>query len=305
MVICYRSRMDSEEQNPLAFRPAKGWVFASLLTITLAGCDQSTPKPQPAGEGQAIAPPPAVAASQPRALPVLSRGDLISAIGQAASDYAGGVDHEDTDILVGRTFSVSIAFGCAGPATGPAAGSTGGRAEPGNTPGLAHWLWGPDRKTIELRMTPDNWTGTNLVAGSADVPEWEAVEGFWITRPWLASEACPLVRGDAVAANSASSSPQSAGLAAVFETGSSRIGRRNGRAYSHIVRAEGDTPLTVPTQGFRLVLEGRTTSFPNGRAVRCRSSGPDQRPVCVVATMLDRVAFEEADGKMLAEWRPG
>lgn len=289
--------MSQNEPKLLVFRPASRWICASLLAVALAGCEQSPREPQPDPNSQAIAPTPVASATQPRALPVLTRGDLVSAIGQAASDYAGGVVHENADPLVGRSFSVSVAFGCSGPVANP--------TETGDAPGLASWAWGPDRQTIELQMTPGDWAGTNLIAGSADAPDWEAVEGFWISRPWLASEACPQVRADPLAAGTVSPSPQSVGLAAVFEAGGSRLGRRNGRAYSYTVRAEGGAPLAAPTEGFRLVLEGRTNSFPDGRAIRCRASGPDQRPVCVVATILDRVAFQTADGSVLTQWRPG
>ena len=35
------------------------------------------------------------------------------------------------------------------------------------------------------------------------------------------------------------------------------------------------------------------------------AGGPDQRPVCIGAVRLDRVAFEDASGKLLSEWRGG
>ncbi|GLI98975.1 hypothetical protein Sbs19_27930 [Sphingobium sp. BS19] len=154
-------------------------------------------------------------------------------------------------------------------------------------------------------MVPGDWARSALIAEGADAPDWEAVEGFWIPRPWLASESCPNVRSDPLQTAKADAAPQTVGLAAIFEAGGSRIGRRNGRAYTFTVRPEGDVPLKPPAQGYRLVLEGRIASYPNNRAIRCRAAGPDQRPVCVVAAKLDRVAFETPEGKMLSEWRPG
>jgi hypothetical protein len=71
------------------------------------------------------------------------------------------------------------------------------------------------------------------------------------------------------------------------------------------VRGEGDQPPAAPVQGYRLVLEGRMAAFADGRAIRCRSDMRDQRPVCIGAFQLDRVAFEDTDGKMLSEWRGG
>ena len=46
-------------------------------------------------------------------------------------------------------------------------------------------------------------------------------------------------------------------------------------------------------------------AFADGRAVRCRAAGPDQRPICIGAVQLDRVAFEDAQGAVLSEWRGG
>ena len=58
--------------------------------------------------------------------------------------------------------------------------------------------------------------------------------------------------------------------------------------------------------GYRVVLEGRFASFPDGRAIRCRAASIDQRPVCIAAVQLDRVAFEDgSSGTVLSEWRPG
>ena len=54
------------------------------------------------------------------------------------------------------------------------------------------------------------------------------------------------------------------------------------------------------------MLEGRLGAFPDGRTIRCHAEGPDQRPVCVAAVQLDRVAFEDgASGATLSEWRKG
>lgn len=233
----------------------------------------------------------------PAPVPDLSRSDIVAAAAKAASDYAEGAQPEGKDPLVGRIFAVRIPFGCSGPAP-PV-------AQEGDLAGLANWTPGPEGKTIELRMTPDEWAGSALIAGDAEAPTWEAVEGFWIARPWLASEGCPAVKGDPLQTSDAGAAPQTLGLAAVFEKGGSRIGRRNGRAYSFTIRAEGEAPLAPPRQGYRLVLAGRIASFPDGRAIRCRASGPDQRPVCVIAATLDRVAFEDAEGGKLSEWRPG
>lgn len=274
--------------EPIAIRRLPVVALAASGLI-LTAC-QREPEKTPVDAVPVKAEPAPVVVATP---PVLTRTDLLQAMDTAASAYASG-QAPDKGGLAGRRFLVRQAFGCGGPS--PA------RAEDAPGDGLAHWSWGADRKTAQLRVTPGDWTESPLVAG-ADA-KWEQAEGFWLDRPWLRTEACPAARGDPLASGPASPSPQSVGLVAVFEEGSSRVGRRNGRAYSFAVRGEGDQPPLAPTGGYRLVLEGRFTAFSDGRAIRCRAASPDQRPVCVAAAQIDRVAFEDAAGAVLSEWRP-
>lgn len=269
----------------------------SIVTLMLAQCDRASDQ-QTASPPAKVpeAPKPAVSSS-PRPAAALSRAELIAATAQAASTYAQGMTSTGTDPLVGRSFAVRIPFGCSGPSV----------AGEGAENRLAGWSWGPDQKTIEIRLTPGDWTASALMPqsggqGGSPAHAWESVEGFWIPRPWLSAEACPKVAGDPLQTLSATS-PQTLGIAAVFQAGGSRIGRRNGRAYSFTVRGQGDQPVSAPAEGYRLVLEGRIVGFPTGRAIRCLASGPDQRPVCVVATQLDKVAFEDAAGGVLSVWQ--
>lgn len=228
--------------------------------------------------------------------PALNRQAMLEAVAEAASDYAGGAANPGTDPLVRRTFDISLPFGCSG-AEAPPAADTGD--------GLARWSWSEDRKAVRLSLNPADWTGSDLITGSEGLVPWEAVEGVWISRPWMTGEGCPLSRPGSQAGGPASSSPETVGLAAVFEEGGSRLGRRNGRAYTHIVRPEDDQAVVAPLQGYRLRLQGRVTAFPDGRAIHCRANGVRQRPVCVAAVQLDRVAFQTATGETLTEWRPG
>lgn len=225
----------------------------------------------------------------------LDRRALLSAVAQAASAYAAGADTATGSPLAGRQFDIRLAFGCEGAEASPADGAGDG---------LARWSWGPERRNISLSLTPGDWTRSALIAGAGQ-DQWEAVEGFWVARPWMAADGCPSVRADPLASGPAAPSPQTVGLAAVFETGSSRIGRRNGRAYAHTIRQAGDAPLVALDAGYRIRLQGRIAAFPDGRAIRCRAANPNQRPVCVAAVQLDRVAFETPTGEALSEWRPG
>lgn len=230
--------------------------------------------------------------------PPLDRAGLIAGLAQAASVHAAGSTVSGSDPLVGRTFSLKLPFGCSGPA---ATGQT--------RDGIAHWQWGDDQTSIRLSMSPEDSLDSPLMAGAAGVSEngspentWEAVEGFWIERPWLATESCPAA--SLSTSITAPPTPQTVGLVALFPEGSSRLGRRNGRAYQHILRTRGDLPLTPPEGGFALRLEGRIVGFPDDRAGRCVAFSPDQRPTCVAAVQLDRIAFEsDASGETLAEWR--
>jgi len=262
-----------------------------LVACALTACGK-TPSNEAApnvAASQSEPAPPQPAAQAPAA--ALTRKDLLDAAAAAASDYAEGRNSTTGQSLVGRTFAVRIAFGCKGP------GATGSADA-----GIGQWSWGDDRRTIRISMQPADWKESAMIAQAKADKTWEAVEGFWIPHPWVTSEECPTVSGDPLQ-TSATASPQTLGLAAVFDAGGSRISRREGRAYEFTVRAEGEAPLPAPANGYRLLLEGRVEPFPSGRAIECRSSAPDERPVCVVASRLDHVAFEKPDGTRLADWR--
>lgn len=268
--------------------PVLATVAASLM---LSQCDRA-PKPI---EAEPIAEPsPAPAIPTPT---TMTRADLLNAVSHAASAYAAGERFEGADPLVGRPFAIRIPVGCGAPQS---------TTVDGPTEGLAQWSWGPDRKTIQLSLTPGDWLNSALISGTAGGSGWEAVEGFWIPQPWLRTETCSKVRADPLQSGHGAPSSQTVGLAAVFKANESRVGRRNGRAYTFTVRAAGDAPVDAPANGYRVVVEGRLAAFPGGQAIRCHASSPDQRPVCIAAIQLDRFAFTESDsGTVLSEWRPG
>ncbi|MGH7019084.1 MAG: hypothetical protein ACREEY_04355 [Brevundimonas sp.] len=267
-------------------------IALAASAIALAGCQQDEPSdaassapPAPATPVIAIAP-----------APILDRAGLLQLMDLAASTYAKGGGVDDAS-LVGRRFVVRQAFGCNTPA------SPGETTAPDD--GLAISTRGPGGRTLKLALTPGDWTASPPFANAAGA--WEAAEGFWLSWPWLRADGCPNIPddGSAVVEPTAGEtrSPQTVGLAAVFHEGGSRLGRRNGRAYEFAVRGEGGQPPITSAAGFRLVLEGRFVAFDDGRAIRCRASGPDQRPVCIGAVQLERVAFETAEGQIFVEWR--
>ncbi|GAA0637205.1 hypothetical protein GGR12_001696 [Brevundimonas lenta] len=265
--------------------PYFAWLIAALIP---ASCDRPA---EPASPGTVEAAPPAPATPTPDVVPQrLGRADLLAAVEQAASDYAAGKARDGADPLTGRAFVLDLAFGCNGPTPADAA-----------TDGLPGWSWGRDRKAIEISLAPAAWTDSPLVGGASG-DGWEAVEGFWIARPWMRADGCPGAAVEAPAAPTIGS-PQTVGLAAVFEADGSRLGRRNGRAYRHTIRPVEAATVSA-TEGYRLRLEGRFASFADGGAVRCQAASTARRPVCVAAAQLDRVAFTTASGEILSEWRP-
>ena len=268
-------------------------VVLAASGLLLSACDRPDPAETPVDATPAVETP--VAPVPAPVVTTLDRKALLDGLRRAASVYVSGVQPQGPDPLVGKAFSIAVAFGCRGPEA----------AVEGQTEGVARWSWGPERKTIQLALTAGDWTNSALITG-AGADGWEAVEGFWIPRPWMEEGGCPALTADPLVSGPGAPSPQTVGLAAVFDTDGSRLERRNGRAYAFSIRPEGEAETVAPPEaGFRLRLQGRIGSFPNGRAIRCRAAGPDQRPVCIAAVKLDRVAFEDAGGQTLSEWRVG
>ncbi|KIC56728.1 hypothetical protein RM53_11865 [Brevundimonas nasdae] len=265
--------------------PRSSIVALAAALLALAAC-QREPQPAPAPAEKTETPPVVTVAPAP----VLDRAGLLEAMDIAASAFAAGREVGGTS-LAGRRFVVRQAFGCGAPSDAAEAAADG----------LATVAWAKDRQSLKFSLAPADWLQSGLVG--RDDSGLEAVEGFWLARPWLRTEACPAT-APAVSA-STQDSPQTVGLAAVFKANGARTGRRNGRAYDFTLRGEDGQPPVPSAQGYRLVLEGRMTAFADGRAIHCRAAAADQRPVCIGAVQLDRVAFEDADGQMLSEWRDG
>lgn len=274
-------------------RPSVVALAASMILISsvVGGCQREAAMPAAEPAPATPTPPPMA----PTPVVALDRAGLIAAMDAAASAYASGVESDQAP-LVGRRFVVRQAFGCGGEASrDPEA-----RVEEG----LATASRSADGQNLRISLTPGNWTESPLIDAEAE-QNWEAVEGVWLNRPWLRSGACPRLPPSDGGDGPADPSPQSMGLASVFEAEGSRLGRRNGRAYEYTVRGVDDQPAVAPAQGYRLVLEGRVSAFSKGPSIRCRASGPDQRPICIAAVQIDRVAFEDAAGAVLSDWRAG
>lgn len=267
-------------------------VLAFALAAVIAGALLFRSAPQPKAPEPAPPAEPAPSAPSPLPPPPLSRADLVRHANAAAARVTGegAGPTEDGRALVGRRFVLRLPFGCDG-------------AQPRGGRGQASALYDPEAQTVRLNARPSDWTGLPLVQTIAGAPP-EAVEGFWITRPWSFSETCPPARAEIIAPPSPTApSPETLGLAQFFGTGDSRILRRGDRPYEHVRRlAGGDTELL--SHSYVLVLEGRLRAYPDGRPLRCWSESDDHRPVCLYSVQFERVAFEDtADGATLAEWR--
>jgi hypothetical protein len=114
----------------------------------------------------------------PRPQPPLDRAAILAAVARAASAEAAGADHSQAQrALDGRQFEIRIRFGCKGP-------SSELREE---------WLgWSFDAKegTLRVRAMPTLSAEEELVQ-TLGGDQFEAVEGFWMPRPWLLEAVCP------------------------------------------------------------------------------------------------------------------
>ena len=238
--------------------------------------------------------------------PPMSRSEILSAVARAASAAAAGAEQSPEERpLDGRRFELRIRFGCRGPAPDLQEAALG-------------WAISRDNGTLRVRATPtismDDET-VRQVAGE----EFEAVEGFWIPRPWLLEAVCPAAAAVRAAPAEAPEEPGAdvedvqeteapppahprVGLAQFFTATDPRTRQRDMRPYQVVKTIERDQP--IGSQGFNLVLSGRLRALPGRGVIHCVSRGSDAPPDCIVSASIDRVRIERPDnGEMLAEWR--
>ena len=261
--------------------------FAILALILAGACQRQNPDPAanqtetPAdGENN-------IAEVLPLPAPAMDRAAFLAAVARAASAHTAGTDDASSQSeLDGRRFAIRMRFGCAGPAVS-------GSGEP------LRWSVSKDKASFEVRATPDLSLDSEPFEGSLGETI-EAVEGFWLARPWLMSDACPAQRAG-VSATTATAG-KLVGIAQYFTSEDSRVGQRSGRSYVSVekIASEGE----LPKSGLVLLLEGRLRTWPGGKVIRCWGAGSASPPQCVAAARLDRAAFERPeDGSVLAEWR--
>ncbi|OYX30188.1 MAG: hypothetical protein B7Y99_12025 [Caulobacterales bacterium 32-69-10] len=268
---------------------------AAAVLVLVVVVQLRAPKPQPAPSPPLPAPAPVVEAppappAPPPAPPALKRGDLIAAAAEAAAAFAEGRPVPDERrLMAGRRFQIVIPFSCRG--LGVAADTDPARA-----------TVDAKRRTLTLAAAPQDWAEAPWLDTILGGAEPEAVEGFWVPRPWITGEACPAVPIPAEAEGKVQPTPPSLGLVQVFAVGASRVGQRGSRPY-RVVKKLSEEEVAAAPATYRLILTGRIAALVEDQAVRCFSADVDMRPTCLIGVKLDKVRFEDAAGaETLAEW---
>ncbi len=263
----------------------------------------------------------------PKPLASVGRAGLIEAAAAAADASASGAPLPAANArLVNRSFEVRLPFGCAGPSADMDVDWAG-------------WTYDPATRALKLAARPENWKESDWLPEVAPSAAFDAVEGFWIHRPWTAAETCPppppaeeaavavppephpeAVASAGALADLAVEKPPQLGadaeivapalppppretlaIARFVPPGAPRTTTRGDRPYAMTVKQpEG---FVGDPAGYRLVLSGRITGFRDGQPVHCWNETPALRPVCILAAEFDRVAFEDSRGAVFAEWR--
>lgn len=270
----------------------------------VGGCHQSRQSDRNASAQDVAAPTANIAAAVPLPEPPMDRAALLGAVAEARSAAAAGVDDRQAQQqLDGKEFELRIRFGCDGPAADAKAVALG---------------WSLDRKDEVLRVhaTP-NLSKDDPSIAAMPLQDIEAVEGFWLQRPWLLNATCPAKPAPS-ADQAQTGGPPAAltkppavpppvaaapkvGIAQFFTTTDPRTARRDDRPYQAVKKLAGAT--AVGQQGFDLVLSGRLRALDGGRVIRCAATGPEAPPACVVSATFDHVWIEDAaTEERIADW---
>lgn len=276
-------------------------LFAFVSIALLGACEQSEDTAAPNGP-----PTTSIAEALPAVDPPLDRSALLLAVSRAASDFATGRDATARQRnLDGRLFEVGLRFGCSG-----------------ETIPTRSWSFDETSRVLRVRVEHELTIDAPEIQGLG-LDGFEAIEGFWIQRPWLLDAACPAVeptrdstdttasteevddRDEAApAAEPATAAPSPrVGIAHFYTADDSRTLRRDSRAFQATRKlAAGIEPSR---DGYNLVLSGRLSRMPDGRVIACAGRDPDRPPTCVVSVTFDRVALRQPDGELVAEWSSG
>jgi hypothetical protein len=220
---------------------------------------------------------------------LIGRAEIIGLGAAGADALASGTQlPQHLAALAGKRFELALPFGCDGSA-------------PDGSSMPMRWRYDEAAGALRIHVAPVTWSPAEW---SRDPATLEAMEGFWIERPWSSAETC--LKAGAVSA-APSTEPvtlpgQSLGVAQLITTNTARQLGREGKPYQAVVKIDGKRPLS----GLSLRLRGRIDRFPDGQPVRCRQpGGREQRPICLVAISLDTVGIHDpAKDETLALWQP-
>lgn len=277
------------------------WIpMAALAGICLlSGCQQREPRVEATSAATEVAAEPP---SLPRVEPAYDREALLLAVMRTASDAAlGRTDGERQRTLDGKRFELRLRFGCVGEQAGDSS-----RA----------WTFDEKRRKLSLRVEPEITGDTPLVRAVGE-EGYEAVEGFWIRRPWMLAAECPAVvaepgppptqppeRRAADAARAEASPPRQLpriGLAQFFSETDSRTHRRGERGYTATKLLAADV---LPSKvGYDLVVTGRLRRLADGSVIACVNRNAGSPPDCIVSAQFDTIAIvQPVSGEVIATW---
>ena len=284
-------------------RPGAFLAVAALGALFASGCESKvgTETEENGAENAATPALPLPVVERP-----MGRARLLLTVVRAASSHAIGHDDSATQrLLDGKQFELRIRFGCSADALEKNAFKS---------------TLDPEGETLRLNASPNLSLNDKVVRELAGANV-EAVEGFWMARPWLLEAACPVRRSEArpdvedepsdssavpptgsqAESSLSATAPQRIGIAQFFEPDDSRTHRRPARPFETVIRLEPGEQASK--SGFDFVLAGRIRAFPNGRVVLCYGGGVERPPDCVISADFDRAWIERsADKHVLAEW---
>lgn len=277
----------------------------------------------------------------------VDRRQLLLAVNEATSAAALGIDDSgQQSSLMGRQFILRIPIGCDGEsdaATGFIYDEDNQRLTLKAVPELTLADVEKVRPVTEEapvpvpsaeKQSPDGSATTEPVAAKSNIAaaptltKIEAVNGFWISRPWVLADSCPIETAfvgstaenaetegtqaddkDGLPADTEPKSNEldetpSVAIAHFFTARDPRVGRRDGSAYRITKRVTEDE--RPDPKSLRLVLRGRLGQMPDGKTIQCSKGTAKERPRCVISASFDRVSFENANGSIVyAQWGGG
>ncbi|KQN26505.1 hypothetical protein ASE86_10410 [Sphingomonas sp. Leaf33] len=220
----------------------------------------------------------------------LSRADLLGLAAAAADAQAsGGTVPKAVRDAAGRPFDLVLPFGCAGP----------GDSLSGLPMG---WRYDDGSQALKVTASPIAWRAEEWQASST---MGDALEGFWIARPWSTAESCPPQGRQAMptGVDPITLPGQTVAIARPVTKDESGREMRAPRSYDIVRRVPRDRLDT--SQGFRLRIIGRVEASPGGVApITCvQPAGIEQRPICRINTRIDEVRIENAaTSDVLGAW---